>query len=51
MPEDSKPADPLAEKSGPSDPIKSDAKDEKRKEIGDFITRHVLEKDSIFFEG
>jgi len=27
----------------------SDRQDES--EIGDFITRHVLEKDSVFFEG
>jgi hypothetical protein len=24
---------------------------EKEEEVGDFITRHVLEKDSVFFEG
>lgn len=24
---------------------------EKETELGDFITRHVLEKDSVFFEG
>ena len=25
--------------------------EEREKEIGDFVTRHVLEKDSVFFEG
>ena len=27
------------------------SQEEMEKEAGDFITRHVLEKDSVFFEG
>ena len=34
------------------DPVPPETKDEKmEQEAGDFITRHVLEKDSVFFEG
>jgi hypothetical protein len=35
---EAKPEPPLSEK-------------DRQEEIGDFITRHVLEKDSVFFEG
>ena len=50
MPEDSKkqPSPPKAEK--PEAPkVKKEKVDEQ--EIGDFILRNVLEKDSVFFEG
>ena len=33
----------------PPEPPKS--KEEEEQDAGDFITRHVLEKDSVFFEG
>jgi len=33
----------------PPEPPKS--KEEQEQDAGDFITRHVLEKDSVFFEG
>ena len=36
----------------PADPAPPATKDEEmEQEAGDFITRHVLEKDSVFFEG
>ena len=35
-----------------ADPVPPDTKaEEMEQEAGDFITRHVLEKDSVFFEG
>jgi len=35
-----------------TDPVPPETKDEEmEQEAGDFITRHVLEKDSVFFEG
>jgi len=43
MPEDDKPLDLPVEPTPPE-------LDEEQ-EMGDFITRHVLEKDSVFFEG
>ena len=43
-PEETKPTPPEAP------PTESD-KQKKEEEVGDFITRHVLEKDSVFFEG
>ena len=44
MAEDPKPA---AEPEQPEEP-KAEKQDE---EIGDFINRHIFEKDSVFFEG
>ena len=46
MPEEPKetPADPKPPEAAPLD-------QEAEQEMGDFITRHVLEKDSVFFEG
>jgi hypothetical protein len=47
MPEDTK---PIADE--PVEPIPPQAQGpELDEETGDFITRHVLEKDSVFFEG
>ena len=47
MPEDTK---PIADE--PVEPTPPEAKSpELDEETGDFITRHVLEKDSVFFEG
>jgi hypothetical protein len=46
--------EPRSEAEQPVPPAPSDlpeAAQDKEKEIGDFITRHVLEKDSVFFEG
>ena len=44
MPEEPKPAPEQPEPH-------TNEQDKKDEEIGDFITRHVLEKDSVFFEG
>ena len=49
MPEDSKSSAGL-----PVEPAKLEtpnSEQENETEIGDFIARHVLEKDSVFFEG
>jgi hypothetical protein len=43
MPEEEKPPDL------PVEPAPQELDEEQ--EMGDFITRHVLEKDSVFFEG
>ena len=49
MPEEPNPA--------PNQPVDTTSQEpptideEREKEIGDFVTRHVLEKDSVFFEG
>jgi hypothetical protein len=53
MPEDLKAPPKPATKAAPPQPVpvKSEADLEQEKEIGDFITRHVLDKDSVFFEG
>ena len=51
MPEDPEVAPKPAAKVAPPQPVKSEAELEQEKEIGDFITRHVLDKDSVFFEG
>lgn len=32
-------------------PLTPGQQDEQEQDAGDFITRHVLEKDSVFFEG
>ena len=49
MPEDPKPdADPPKAES--SEPAAAEDKPPEE-EIGDFINRHVFEKDSVFFEG
>jgi hypothetical protein len=48
MPEDDKPLDLPVE---PTTPEVSASQQEEEQEMGDFITRHVLEKDSVFFEG
>ncbi|HEV2174937.1 MAG TPA: hypothetical protein VGR71_15295 [Nitrospira sp.] len=44
--------EPIAGNSGEPIPAE-DQRDEEKEEqdMGDFITRHVLEKDSVFFEG
>ena len=48
MSEDPEPA-PAAQ---PEEPVAAEAQTEvDEQEMGDFITRHVLEKDSVFFEG
>jgi hypothetical protein len=44
MPEDNKPPEPAPPEPRPT-------AQEEEQEMGDFITRHVLEKDSVFFEG
>jgi hypothetical protein len=46
MPEDPNPAT-----GQPADEPSSDSDSEKENEVGDFITRNVLDKDSVFFEG
>jgi hypothetical protein len=47
MPQDPKPTtDPPADPDPPETPGNT-----QEEEIGDFINRHVLEKDSVFFEG
>jgi hypothetical protein len=49
MPEDPKPpAEPIAEAIAPETP---DSAPENEEEAGEFITRNVLEKDTVFFEG
>ena len=48
MPEDDKPQDVPVE---PAQPEARSAEQEEEQDMGDFITRHVLEKDSVFFEG
>jgi hypothetical protein len=48
MPEDDKPLDLPVEPAVPE--VRPTELDEEQ-EMGDFITRHVLEKDSVFFEG
>ena len=51
MPEDPKTAPkPTVQPALPESPAIEQDQD-KEEEIGDFITRHVLEKDSVFFEG
>ena len=35
----------------PKPPETAEEKQEQEQDMGDFITRHVLEKDSVFFEG
>jgi hypothetical protein len=46
------PEDPKATPDQPIEPATPEAHGpELDEEIGDFITRHVLEKDSVFFEG
>jgi hypothetical protein len=42
MPEEDKPLDL---------PVEPTPEPDEEQEMGDFITRHVLEKDSVFFEG
>ena len=48
MPEDDKPLDLPVE---PTPPEARPTEQDEEQEMGDFITRHVLEKDSVFFEG
>jgi len=45
--------DPKASANEPVEPTPPELQENKPEEqdIGDFITRHVLEKDSVFFEG
>jgi len=49
MPEESKPA--VEQPVEPAAPAASDNGAENEAEAGDFITRNVLDKDSVFFEG
>jgi hypothetical protein len=51
MPDDPKlnPDPPNAEP--PPKPGAPESEAEKEEEIGDFINRHILEKDTVFFEG
>jgi hypothetical protein len=49
MPEDPKSTTNEPVEPNPPEPPKS--KEEQEQDAGDFITRHVLEKDSVFFEG
>jgi hypothetical protein len=35
----------------PASPPSPQDRQDREQEAGDFITRHVLEKDSVFFEG
>lgn len=49
MPEPTKPAADQAAQPAPPEPPKSEQDQET--DVGDFVTRHVLEKDSVFFEG
>jgi hypothetical protein len=51
MPEEPKPEEPKPTAAEPTDPLPEPAASEDEKDAGDFITRHVLEKDSVFFEG
>ena len=46
MPEDPK---PIADQ--PIEPAPPEISQQDEQDAGDFITRHVLEKDSVFFEG
>jgi hypothetical protein len=48
MPEDNKPLDVPVE---PAPPEARPTAEDEEQDMGDFITRHVLEKDSVFFEG
>ena len=47
------PEDPKASANQPVEPITPEPPENRpdEQDIGDFITRHVLEKDSVFFEG
>ena len=47
------PEDPKASANQPDEPAPPETPESKQDEqdAGDFITRHVLEKDSVFFEG
>ena len=48
MAEDDKPLDLPVE---PAPPEASASDQDEEQDMGDFIARHVLEKDSVFFEG
>jgi hypothetical protein len=48
MPEDPKP-DPQPPGAEPEPNVKPE--DEAEEDVGDFINRHVFERDSVFFEG
>ena len=47
------PEDPKPKADEPVEPVppEATASQQAEQDIGDFITRHVLEKDSVFFEG
>ena len=47
------PEEPIADPVSPTTPAEPETAPEKPKDsdIGEFITRHVLEKDAVFFEG
>jgi hypothetical protein len=49
MPEDPKAAADQTAEPSPPEAVRSTG--EQEQDAGDFITRHVLEKDSVFFEG
>ena len=49
MPQDPEP--PTAEPAAPDPAEVKQSIEEQEQDAGDFITRHVLEKDSVFFEG
>jgi hypothetical protein len=51
MPDDPKPDEQQQPAPAAADTTAPPPSAEREKEIGDFITRHVLEKDSVFFEG
>jgi len=44
--------EPVKSESGEPKPVEAERNPEQEEQdMGDFITRHVLEKDSVFFEG
>jgi hypothetical protein len=50
MPDDPKPNPDPPNAGEPAEPAPPEAAD-KEDEIGEFINRHILEKDTVFFEG
>jgi hypothetical protein len=34
-----------------SEPVKPEPPESQKEQVGEFITRHILEKDTVFFEG
>ena len=35
----------------PPEPAKPESAESEKEQVGEFITRHILEKDTVFFEG